>query len=89
VGTWVRPTGWSTVPWKLKGGGEGFRISATGHMLERLINTDVTISVKNSHLTKAVLLDTAGYPARTLEGKRDGGVLTLTLPANAMYVVLQ
>jgi hypothetical protein len=89
VGTWGRPTGWTTMPWRLKGGGKAIRISNTGHMPERLINTDLTISVKNSHLTKAVQLDTAGYPGKSLAGKTDGGVFTVTLPADAMYVVLE
>jgi hypothetical protein len=89
VGTWGRPTGWTTMPWKLKGGVDGIRISATGHMPERLINTDVTIAVHDTHLTKAVQLDTAGYPGKTLDSKVDGGVLMITLPPDAMYVVLE
>jgi hypothetical protein len=88
VGTWGRPTGWTTRTWRLKNG-SGLRIDATGHMPERLINTDVTISVHNSHLTKAELLDTAGYPAKSLDGKVEGGVFTITLPPDAMYVVLE
>jgi hypothetical protein len=88
VGTWGRPTGWQTQPVAVNNG-LGYSIVATGHMPERLINTDVTISVHNRHLTRAVQLDTAGYPGKTIDGKVVGGIFTVTLPPDAMYVVLQ
>ena len=53
-------------------------------------NTDVTVSVANPRITKAVLLDINGMATQTpVELKQSGGKATVVLPANSMYVVLQ
>jgi hypothetical protein len=88
VGTWGRPTDYQTEEAE-SNGKQVYRILATGHMPERIMNTDVTISVKNPHLTKATLLDTAGYPVKSIDAKAADGTLQVTLPPDAMYVILE
>ena len=53
-------------------------------------NTEVTVSVANARLTKAVLLDINGMatPA-AVEIQQAEGRLTVVLPTNSMYLVLQ
>jgi hypothetical protein len=45
--------------------------------------------VKNSRLKKAIALDPNGMPAGELKSESKGGVFVVTLPPNALYVVLQ
>jgi hypothetical protein len=94
VGTYARPTGWKSEPTDFKSddGKEtfhGYKIVNTGTMPWRIVNTDVTLTVKNPGLHKATLLDAAGYPAQTITGTRSGQGFSVTLPANCMYVVLE
>lgn len=95
VGTNARPTGWQTERAEFKSDDgkqtfQGYRIAKTGTPPLRIVNTDVTLVVNNAGLKKATLLDTAGYPIKEIEGAQaNGGKFTLTLPPNAMYVVLE
>ncbi len=52
-------------------------------------NTQVTIKLKNTGINQATLLDVAGYAKSTIEISRVGDELQFTLPANAMYVMLE
>jgi hypothetical protein len=53
-------------------------------------NTEATVSIANPRLTTVVLLDVNGMATPTpVEIKHAGGMTTVVLPANAMYVVLQ
>jgi hypothetical protein len=93
VGTTVRPTGWNDEPAKFKSDDgkqtfDGFRIVSTGKMPWQIADTDLTITVNNPHLTKATLLDTAGYAAGNVAVQSGGSGVTLKLPANGMYLVL-
>lgn len=94
VGTIARPTGWKTEPARFKSPDgkqtfEGYRIVSTGTPPWQIVNTDVSLSIANGKVTKATLLDTAGFPASTVPITRGTtGRLVLRLPPNAMYVVL-
>jgi hypothetical protein len=94
VGTTARPTGWKTKPAEFKGDDgkqtyQGCQIVNTGAPPWQIVNTRMTLTVANPHLSKATLLDSAGYPAKELRGTITGGRFTLKLPPNALYVVLE
>jgi hypothetical protein len=95
VGTVVRPTGWKqeAATHKSEDGKQtlqGWNVIDTGTMPWQVTNTAVTLQVRNAGLTKAMLLDTAGYPVGPIaDVSSAGGVLTVHLPSNALYVILQ
>ncbi len=94
VGTAARPTGWQAKETDFpsedgKSTLHGFEVVKTGAAPWQIVNADVTLSVTNPDLTKATLLDAAGYPARTVPVTRAGGKLTVHLPADTMYLVLE
>jgi hypothetical protein len=67
----------------------GEKIINTGKMPWQIVNTDVTVSLRNPNLKSATLLDVNGAPVEKLSGKASAGTFTLKLPANAVYTVLQ
>ena len=92
VGTTARLTGWKQEPATFKSGNEdiqGYKIVATGQPPWRVANTDVTLTITNPNLTKAVLLDPSGYAAKDVPVQVAGGKLTIKLPADTMYLVLK
>jgi len=92
VGTVARLTDWQVQPETFKAGDrniDGYRIVATGRPPWRIANTDVTLTIANPNLSRAVLLDEAGYAARDVEVTGDGGKLTVKLPTDTMYLILQ
>ncbi len=94
VGTSARPTGWQAKPTDFKSddGKEvfhGYEIVNTGTMPWRIVNTQMTLTVRNATLHKATLLDAAGYPLHTVPVTRKGDALSFTLPANTMYLILE
>jgi hypothetical protein len=92
VGTISRPAGWSESPSEFTYKGlnyNGFLINNTGQMPWRCVNTSVTVLVKNKFITSAKQLDVAGYAKKELPFTRNGDQITLSLPSDAMYVVLQ
>jgi hypothetical protein len=93
VGTTARPRGWRTEPaevtpknWKHAVPGE--RILDVGQAPWMVANTRVRVSLDNSRLTEALLLDSDGGVARSLKIDRNGQRLRVVLPPEAMYVVL-
>jgi hypothetical protein len=68
---------------------QGKRIDDTGAEPWNEIETQAVITVKNAKLKKAVALDPNGMPAGDVKAESKGGAFVVTLPANAMYVVLQ
>jgi hypothetical protein len=94
VGTVIRPTGWKTEPAEFKSGDgkatlRGEKIINTGTMPWQVMETAVTITLRNPNIKSATLLDASGMAVQKLTGKSSGGSFTLTLPRNAMHVVLQ
>lgn len=93
VGTAARPTGWQAkeTDFPAEDGKttlHGFEVIKTGAAPWQIVNADVTLTVTNPALTKATLLDAAGYPIRTVPVTRAGGKLTVHLPTNTLYLVL-
>lgn len=92
VGTLVRPTGWRQEPatrTEKDKTVQGWKVVSTGKMPWQVQNTDVRLTIKNGHISKAVILDSAGYPVREVTGKFAGGQFTIRLPADAMYCILE
>jgi hypothetical protein len=94
VGTTMRSTGWQeekgTFPTEDgKGTFEGYKIVLTGQLPYRTINTQATISIKNPKLSSATLLDANGYHVGKIEARQAGGELWMTLPPNALWVILE
>ena len=90
-GTTYRPTGWKeqAVSFGLDGDTvAGFRILDTGKMPWAAAPTKTKVSVANPRLTRAYLLDPAGYPRREIKVKRHKDRLEVDLPPDALYVVL-
>lgn len=92
VGTTYRPTGWSETPasftYKSKDY-QGFLINNTGQMPWQCEGTKASVAIKNKQVTSVKLLDVAGYPRKDIAFKLEGDWVTIELPADAMYVVLQ
>jgi hypothetical protein len=94
VGTSARPTGWRTRPAEFPGEDgktmlKGFQVVSTGRPPWRIVNTEVGLVVRNPRLSKATLLDTAGYPVKEVQGTRAGNDFSLPLPLDTMYLILQ
>jgi hypothetical protein len=94
VGTTQRPTGWQDkdATFNSPDGKEtyvGKQIVNVGSAPWQIVETDATLSIRNSALKTATVVDANGMAAGTLAGKRNGGAFTVTLPRNALYVVLQ
>jgi hypothetical protein len=88
-----RPLGWQEEPVILGEGSanerEGFRILDTGAFPWSVEKTDATVRIRNAGLAKATLADVNFYPVEEIPVVRDGEWLVVTLPENAMYVVLE
>ncbi len=86
------PTGWreSAANWEENGQRhEGLRIDATGQLPWRVQHNDVTGVLPESVATRATALDGNGIPGRAVPLQREGSRVTLRMPSDAMYVVLE
>jgi hypothetical protein len=54
----------------------------------RVANTQATLTIRNSNVTRVTALDANGYATSTHQVVRDGDRLSLELPPDAMYVLL-
>ena len=54
----------------------------------RITNAQVTVAVKNPHLARATLLDTAGYAAGQVDVRRTGPALTVKCPPTTIWLIL-
>jgi hypothetical protein len=93
IGTEAHPTGWRTEPTEVKNAAgatvPGRKIVNVGAMPFRIAAADVRLRVRSRGLRRATLLDPALRPLRPVPCGRDGGWLTVTLPPDAMYLVLE
>jgi hypothetical protein len=96
VGTMARLTDFQTKPAKFQaeGGGkgkavEGEEIVNTGKPPYLVSKTHATVQLKNAGVTKATLLDPDGYAIRDVPLKRDGGGVSIELPAETMYLIMR
>lgn len=92
VGTTARPTGWTEREAEFASDGQklqGLQIVDTGRPPWRIANTQITLTVRNPQVSRATLLDVDGYPRQEVPITRQSETLTITLPADCMYLVLQ
>ena len=92
VGTAARSTGWQQrrAQWTDENGTthRGYEVLNYGTAPWRVANTDVTLDLQHSGLTRAQRLDMNGMAQEDLPLERRGDGVRLRLPANARYVVL-
>ena len=92
VGTIYQPTGWKEKKVDFKADNQslhGFEILNTGSMPWKADDTQATIEIANAGLKKASLLDAGGYAIGNVPLHKSKGKVSLTLPRNAMYVVIE
>lgn len=92
VGTIYQPTGWTEEEVDFKADNQnlhGFKITNTGSMPWKADETQVTVDIANSKLRKASLLDAAGHVTANVSLRRSKGKVSLTLPRDAMYVIVE
>jgi len=91
TGTIFRPTNWEeTAAVKEKEGNKikGFTINNTGTMPWLGMPCLASVSIKNTVIKKAIQLDAAGYAVKELPLTITNGMLMLTLPKDAYYILL-
>ena len=92
VGTLSRPSGWASRADQLfidNKPTECRRVMNTGKAPWLVENVDATVTVANSRLTKATLLDINGLATtQVVETQQANGKITITLPSNTLYLVL-
>ena len=94
VTTASRPTGWASTPTEFTEGANkpkvrGFEVTQTGTPPWRVADTEVGLALKNPTLSKASRLDPAGYYTEEVPLGRGKSGVTLTLPPNTMYLILE
>ena len=92
IGTVSRPTGWQARDANRDQKGRalhGHEIASTGNPPYQVVNTEATLTISTVALKKATLLDPAGYPASEISLSKTATGVTLKLPPNAMYVILE
>jgi hypothetical protein len=65
------------------------RRSKDGNDFVRWRNTRVKLTPKKAAATKSTLLDVGRYPVKEIPAKWEGRLVTVELPADAMYLILQ
>ncbi|WP_282781766.1 hypothetical protein [Phaeodactylibacter xiamenensis] len=68
---------------------EGYEILQTGSLPWKAAATRVTLTINNPNLSTAMLLDENGYAVRELSTRQVSGGLQVTLPEEALYVILK
>jgi len=92
VGTTARLTGWKVKDAEFtfqKQSIRGKQIVNTGKPPWRIEKTQVRITINNPTLSKATRLNVSGYPAEGVPVNRTAKTLSVTLPPNTMYLVLE
>lgn len=91
VGTTVRPTGWEEKPAKRKIGEEnvsGVEIVSIGRAPWQVQDTAIEITIANSNLKRARLLDANMMPVKDVPTILADNKLRIVLPPDTMYVAL-
>ena len=92
VGTTARLTGWEEKDAEFKFQEQtipGRQIVNTGKPPWQIENTHVKITIANASLGKATRLDVSGYAADDVSVRRAEGTVTVELPPDTMYLVLE
>ena len=92
VGTTCRPAGWSSRPARFQAREtivDGFRILETGGKTWQIEKADARVTLKNPKLRRARSLDANLMPAGRVEADTSEGTLSLRLPEDALYVLVE
>jgi hypothetical protein len=93
VGTVARPHGWTekAVNWEDKNGQQfqGFEVVSYGEAPWAIAENNLTITVNNPKITKATVLDMNGLARGQAELHRQGNKVTVQMPPDAKYLILQ
>lgn len=93
IGTAARPTGWvaKEARWKGEGGKAitGLEVVNTGKPPWLIADAEFGLAIRNPGLTKATLLDPAGFPDGNVPVTRTRTGLTVTPPTDTMYLLLE
>ena len=92
TGTLFRPRGWQEEPAineQDQEKPEGYKILNTGTMPWMGMPAKGTISIRNKNLKKATQLDAAGYPRKPLSLQKTKNSVSLDLPSDALYILLE
>ena len=92
VGTTSRLTGFTVRDAMVKADGksvQGEQIVSNGTPPWLVAKTHATLTLSNSSVSKATILDPNLYPHGTVPVKRSGNQVVVELPADAMYTVLE
>ncbi|EAZ90525.1 hypothetical protein [Crocosphaera chwakensis] len=93
LGTVARPTEWKQkeITWKDKQGNlqKGLEIINYGKAPWRIENNDIHLTINNPQLKKAMLLDSNGLAKQTMNLKSDSSQISLQLPTDVKYIILE
>ena len=94
IGTTIRPTGWREHEEDFKDPKtgkqlHGFMVDAIGKNPWQVECAAGTVTIRNATLATATTLDADLMRAKPAVGKQEGGAFTLTLPADALYVIVE
>ncbi len=92
VGTMARPVGWRSQPMRFSNKGkhiEGRKIITTGNNPWQVTDIHATVKIDNPYIRKATLLNADGYAVASVPVRSSGGAVTLRLPSNTLYIMLQ
>jgi hypothetical protein len=94
VGTLARPTGWVERETTFRGDDgkqtyRGKQVIDTGKMPWAIAEAKIALTIANPGLQKAPQLDANGMPVGRVRTKAEGPSVRLTLPKDALYVVLE
>ena len=94
IGTAARPTDWATKDVQVKSENgktttPGLEVVNTGKPPWRIAESEFGLSIKNTGLTKATILDPAGQPDGNVPITRARTGITLTPPTDTMYLLLE
>ena len=82
------PAGWKTKPAQVSGR-PGEEVVSFGHAPWMIVRGDVTISLANSKISRARVLDPNGMLLKDIPLANDAGRKRFQFPGDALYVVLQ
>ena len=92
-GTRSRPTGWvekpATIQFDNKQSAPGLEVVSYGKAPWQVIKADLVVSIKNTGLKKASVLDMNGNRIADVPLTKAPGAVKFTFPSTAMYVVLE
>ncbi|MBX9832700.1 MAG: hypothetical protein K2X78_06605, partial [Burkholderiaceae bacterium] len=91
--TQSRPNGWKESPGSiaLDNGATtpGFTLDSFGQSPWQVQSADLDLTVRNPHIRHGMVLDMNGMAVQTLPLTRNGELVSVKFPPNAMYLVLQ